>query len=218
MEDLEYKEFHRKLIPTVDPNTIIGIRTPRLRKYAKKLMKKDEKEAFLFLEDLPHCYYEENNLHGFLIETMKDFEKTLTYTETFLPYIDNWATCDSFAPKVFKKHPKTVFEKAEKWIESSHTYTVRYGIKIFLSNYLDKEFRPEILDFICNINREEYYIKMMIAWFFSTAIIKQGNYALPYLENQTLDTWTHNKTIQKCIDSFRVSEEDKSYLRTLRIK
>ncbi|MDO5649361.1 MAG: DNA alkylation repair protein [Gallicola sp.] len=218
MEDLEYKEFHRKLIPTVDPNTIIGIRTPRLRNYAKELMKRDEKTAFLFLEDLPHSYYEENNLHGFLIETMKDLDKALAYTESFLPYIDNWATCDSFTPKVFKKHPRTVFKEAEKWIQSRHTYTVRYGIGILLSNYLDKEFHPEILDLVAGISSDEYYIKMMIAWFFSTAIIKQRNAALPYLENQTLDTWTHNKTIQKCIDSFRISNEDKAYLRTLRIK
>lgn len=218
MEDLPYKDFQSRLIPTLDKDKIIGIRTPILRKYAKELFKEDSEAAFRFLDDLPHRYYEENNLHGFLIEEIKDFDKTLHYTKAFLPFIDNWATCDSFSPKVFKKHPERMFKEASKWIESKYTYTIRYGIGVYLSNFLDEEFKPEILEIVSKISSEEYYIKMMIAWFFSFAIIKQKDIALPYLEQRKLGKWIHNKTIQKCIDSRRLSEDEKKYLRTLRIK
>lgn len=218
MEDLGYKAFHKKLIPTIDEGRIIGIRTPLLRKYAKDFMKNDSKRAELFLKELPHHYYEENNLHGFLIENIKDFDSALELTKEFLPYIDNWATCDSFSPKIFKKYPDIMFKEAKSWIESTHNYTIRYGIGVFHSNFLDKEFQPEILELISNIKSQEYYVNMMIAWFFSSAIIKQKKAAYPYLEKQTLDKWTHNKTIQKCIDSSRITEEEKNHLRKLRIK
>lgn len=218
LEDLAYKDFLSRLIPTVDKNKIIGIRAPILRKYAKNLFKEDQEAALYFLENLPHLYYEENNLHGFLIEEIKDFERTLQITKAFLPFIDNWATCDSFSPKVFKKHPERMFNEASKWIESKYTYTIRYGIGVYLSNFLDEEFKPEILEIVSKISSEEYYVKMMIAWFFSFAIIKQKDIALLYLEQRKLEKWIHNKTIQKCIDSRRISEEDKNYLRSLRIK
>lgn len=218
LEDLPYKDFLSRLIPTVDKNKIIGIRAPILRKYAKELFKKDLETAFYFLEDLPHQYYEENNLHGFLIEETKDFETALQLTNDFLPFIDNWASCDSFSPKVFKKHPERMFKQASKWIESKYTYTVRYGIGVYLSNFLDDEFKPEILEIVSRISSEEYYVKMMIAWFFSYAVIKQKSSTLPYLEDRILEKWIHNKTIQKCIDSRRITEEEKNHLRSLRIK
>lgn len=218
MEDLGYNDFIKKLITTVEEERIIGIRTPLLRKYAKNLMKNDTEKAQGFLKELPHYYYEENNLHGFLIENIKDFDSALALTKEFLPHIDNWATCDSFSPKIFKKHPERMFKEAKNWIKSTHTYTIRYGIGVFHSNFLDKDFQPEILRFISRIESREYYVNMMIAWFFSSAVIKQKKAAYPYLEEQTLDKWTHNKTIQKCIDSFRITEEEKRHLRKLRIK
>ena len=218
MEDLGYNDFIKKLIPTVEEERIMGIRTPLLRKYAKNLMKNDTEKSQAFLKELPHYYYEENNLHGFLIENIKDFDSALALTKEFLPHIDNWATCDSFSPKIFKKHPERMFKEAKNWIKSTHTYTIRYGIGVFHSNFLDKDFQPEILKFISRIESREYYVNMMIAWFFSSAVIKQKKAAYPYLEEQTLDKWTHNKTIQKCIDSFRITEEEKRHLRKLRIK
>ena len=218
MEDLGYNDFIKKLIPTVEEERIMGIRTPLLRKYAKNLMKNDTEKSQAFLKELPHYYYEENNLHGFLIENIKDFDSALALTKEFLPHIDNWATCDSFSPKIFKKHPERMFKEAKNWIKSTHTYTIRYGIGVFHSNFLDKDFQPEILRFISRIESREYYVNMMIAWFFSSAVIKQKKAAYPYLEEQTLDKWTHNKTIQKCIDSFRITEEEKRHLRKLRIK
>ncbi|MDD3852933.1 MAG: DNA alkylation repair protein [Syntrophomonadaceae bacterium] len=215
LQDLKYKEFQQKLMPTVNPERVIGVRTPEIRKFAKELSKTPA--AGDFLGTLPHRYYEENNLHASLIETFKDYDVAMAYTEAFLPYIDNWATCDSFLPKVFKKYPAEVYEKINIWIQSDHTYTVRYGIGLLLSNYLDDEFRPAMLDLVANIRSEEYYINMMIAWYFSTALIKQHDAALPYIQECRLEKWTHNKTIQKAIESYRISEEKKAYLRKLKV-
>ena len=166
---------------------------------------------------LPHRYFEENNLHAFLIANMTDFNAVVRETEAFLPFIDNWATCDSFAPPVFKKHPNAVYQKVLQWIQSEHTYTVRYAIGLLLSNYLDEQFQPEMLELVSNVKSEEYYVNMMIAWYFSFALIKQYDAALPYLERQTLAPFTHNKTIQKAIESRRISPEIKNYLRTLKV-
>lgn len=216
LQDLKYKAFQEKLMPTVDPDRVIGVRMPALRGYAKEIS--GQPMAKEFLNSLPHHYYEENNLHGALLQEMKDYDEAMAHTEAFLPHIDNWATCDSFTPKVFKKHPARVYEKIQGWIRSEHTYTIRYGIGIFLSNFLDGEFRREMMDSIAVLRSEEYYVNMMIAWYFATALAKQPDAALDHIRDRSLDKWTHNKAIQKAIESYRISTEMKSYLRTLKIK
>lgn len=216
MKDEGYKDFHSKLMPTVHKDTIIGVRIPQLRKLAKELSKSPVAEAYMKM--LPHRYYEENNLHAFLIENVGDYEKTMALTEEFLPYIDNWATCDSFSPKVFKKYPQFVYEKIKIWIRSAHAYTVRYAVVLLLSNYLDDEFRAEMLDLVASIRTDEYYVKMAVAWYFSIALVKQYDAALPYIKEKRLDPWVHNKAIQKGIESYRISEPVKLYLKTLKIK
>ena len=218
LQDLKYKDFHKKLIPTVNEETIIGIRTSELRKLAKELYNNKEKSVEVFLEDLPHKFYEENNLHAFIIENIKDYEESILLTEKFLPYIDNWATCDSFSPKIFKKYPEQVYEKIKIWINSDKEYTVRYAIGVLLSNYLDNEFKEEMLELVSNIRSEKYYINMMIAWYFATALAKQYEKTVKYLENKNLDPWVHNKSIQKAVESRRISESKKMYLKTLKIR
>lgn len=216
MQDANYRRFHAALIPNVEPETVIGVRTPALRKYAKELAGTPEAEAFL--KELPHRYYEENNLHGFLIEKRRDFDGALAETERFLPYIDNWATCDMFCPKVFGAHLSALYEKIGAWIKSDHTYTVRFGIGLLMRFYLDEHFAPAYPSLVAEIRSDEYYINMMIAWYFATALAKRYDEILPYIEEQRLDRWTHNKAIQKAIESDRISGERKSYLRTLKIK
>ncbi len=216
LQDLKYKDFSSKLMPTVNPETVIGVRTPDLRKLAKEYSKAPE--AMEFLKILPHRYYEENNLHGFLIETIKDYDAAIDAVDAFLPYIDNWATCDLMSPKVFKKHLPELFEKIRVWLKSDKTYTVRFGIGMLMSFYLDEHFKPEMLKLAADIRSDEYYINMMIAWYFATALAKQCDAALPYIQNQRLEKWTHNKAIQKAIESYRISDETKAYLRTLKIK
>ena len=216
MQDLEYRDFHSKLMPTIDKEIIIGVRTPELRKFAKVFSKTAGKD--MFLDDLPHQYYEENNLHGFLLEMEQDYDCLIERLEAFLPYVDNWATCDMMRPKVFKKHLAELLLRVERWLSSNDTYTVRYGIGILLSFYLDEAFQPKFLERVAQICSEEYYVNMMIAWYFATALAKQYEYALPYIEKQRLDKWTHNKTIQKAIESYRITKEQKEYLRTWKRK
>jgi 3-methyladenine DNA glycosylase AlkD len=216
LQDLKYKDFQCKLMPTVSPETVIGVRTPDLRKLAKEFSKTPE--ASEFLKILPHLYYEENNLHGFLIETIRDYDIAIDAVDAFLPYIDNWATCDLISPKVFKKHLPELYEKIKVWLKSDKTYTVRFGIGILMSFYLDDNFRPEMLGLVAGIRSDEYYINMMIAWYFATALAKQYNSALEYFREQRLAKWTHNKAIQKAIESYRISDETKAYLRTLKVK
>jgi 3-methyladenine DNA glycosylase AlkD len=216
LQDLKYKEFQCKLMPTVKPETVIGVRTPELRKLARKLYKTPE--ALEFLKILPHTYYEENNLHGFLIETIKDYNASIAAVEAFLPYIDNWATCDLISPKVFKKHLPELYEKIKVWLKSGQTYTVRFGIEMLMSFYLGDNFRPEMLEHVACVRSEEYYVNMMIAWHFSTALVKQYSVTLPYIQEQRLEKWTHNKAIQKAIESYRIGDEAKAYLRTLKVK
>lgn len=216
LQDLKYKEFQCKLMPTVKPETVIGVRTPELRKFAREFSKTPQ--AMEFLKTLPHTYYEENNLHGFLIETIKDYDAAIAAVEAFLPYIDNWATCDLISPKIFKKHLPELYEKIKVWLKSDHTYTVRFGIGMLMSFYLDDEFEPEMLDLVAGVHSQEYYINMMIAWYFATSLAKQYDAALPVLQEQRLDKWVHNKTIQKALESYRITDDVKSYLRTLRIK
>ena len=214
MQDVGYRDFHSKLMPTIDKETIIGIRTPVLRKFAKEFAKSEACEKFL--SQLPHQYYEENNLHGFLLEMEKDYDRLIQRLDAFLPHVDNWATCDMMRPKICKKHLPELIGKVEEWLKSSHTYTKRYGIGMLLSFYLDEAFKEEYLEWVAEIRSEEYYVNMMIAWYFATALAKQYDATIPYIQKGRLDQWTHNKTIQKAIESYRISEEQKAYLRKLK--
>ena len=206
MQDVKHKEFHTKLIPTVDKDTIIGVRIPDLRKMAKELSKKEDID--IFLNTLPHQYYEENNIHAFIIETEKNYDKCVEKINTFLPFVNNWATCDSMRPNVFAKNKEKLITEIEKWINSKDTYTVRFGIECLMT-YLQS---------VCDIQSEEYYINMMRAWYFATALAKQYDSTVKYIENKNLDTWTHNKTIQKAVESYRITKEQKTYLKTLKRK
>lgn len=214
LQDTSYKAFHEKLIPTVPCETVIGIRTPVLRRFAADYAKTPH--AADFLATLPHTYYEENNLHAFLIEKIRDFDQALAALEAFLPHIDNWATCDAFAPKVFAKHTEALLPHIESWIASDRTYTVRYGLGTLMRYYLDEHFKPAYLTLAASVRSEEYYVNMMIAWFFATALAKQYDAALPILSEHRLDVWTHNKAIQKARESFRITDEQKVYLKTLK--
>ena len=216
LKDEEYKQFHCRLMPTVDPETVIGVRTPALRKLAKELSK--ERDMGFFLRELPHQYYEENNLHGFLIEGIKDYEKCVEELEKFLPYVDNWATCDMMSPAIFKKNQEKLFEKIKEWISSEHTYTVRFAIDMLMKYYLDEAFRPECLSLPARIKTEEYYVNMVIAWHFATALAKQWDAALPYIEQKRLSPWVHNKTIQKAVESRRITKDQKEYLKSFKEK
>ncbi|MBQ9887228.1 MAG: DNA alkylation repair protein [Lachnospiraceae bacterium] len=216
MQDLKYKDFQAKLMPTVDPDTIIGVRTPQLRKFAREFAK--SAEASDFIKQLPHKYYEENNLHGFIIEGMKDYDEVVAALDEFLPYVDNWATCDLMSPKVFKKHLPKLLDKIKQWLSSEHTYTVRFGIEMLMIYYLDEHFDPEYPKLVASVKSEEYYINMMIAWYFATALAKQYDAVLPYLEIRRLDAWTHNKAIQKAVESYRITDEQKTYLKSLKVK
>lgn len=216
VQDIEYKEFHGKLIPNIEPDTIIGVRIPILRKYAKTLFSSEE--AQMFLQDLPHRYYDENSLHGYLIEQTKDFMNCIGQIETFLPYVDNWATCDTMAPKVFKKNKERLLPYIEKWIASEKTYTIRFAVNMLMRFYLDDDFDTRYLDLAAGIQSEEYYVKMVVAWYFATALAKQYAATIPYIEEQKLEKWTHNKTIQKARESYRITTEQKEYLRTLKVK
>ena len=214
LRDPAYQAFQSKLIPTMDPSLVIGVRVPALRKLAKELAGTPEAEDFL--QQLPHRYYEENNLHGLLISALPDYGAVAAALEAFLPHVDNWATCDLLSPKAFRKHPAGLPEQIRRWTADAYAYTVRFGLGMLMSFYLDGEFRPEYLDLAAGVRREEYYVKMMVAWYFATALAKQYGAALPYLEDRRLDRWTHNKTIQKAVESYRIPPERKEALRALR--
>ncbi|MCI9055759.1 MAG: DNA alkylation repair protein [Oscillospiraceae bacterium] len=216
LQDLKYKEFHCRLMPTVDPETVIGVRVPPLRKLAVQFGKTPQAEAFLHA--LPHRYYEENNVHGCLISAMTDYEQTVAALDAFLPYVDNWATCDLISPKAFKKHPAPLLEQCRTWMASDHAYTVRFGIGVLLSFYLDDAFAPEQLEWAADLRSGEYYVNMMTAWYFATALAKQYDAALPYIQHQRLDPWTHNKAIQKAVESYRITPEQKALLRKYKVK
>lgn len=217
MQDIEYRDFHSKLIPTINPALVIGVRTPQLRKYAKQLS--GSHEANDFVKNLPHKYYEENNLHGFLIEEGKDYEAVISALDAFLPYVDNWATCDMISPKIFKKHLGELQSKIKEWISSEHTYTKRFGIGMLMKYFLDEDtFSVEYLELVASVKSEEYYINMMIAWYFATALAKQYDATLPYIETHRLSVWTHNKAIQKSIESYRITSEQKNVLKRLKRK
>ena len=213
MQDLKYRDFHAKLMPTVDKDSVIGV---RVRAYAKKFGKTEE--AKQFLEILPHQYYEENNLHGLLIDQMKDYELCIEELIRFLPYINNWATCDILSVKAVKGHLDSYIKNIYQWLESDYTYTIRFGINMLMRYYLEEEFKIEYPEKVAAIRSEEYYVNMARAWYFATALAKKYDQVLPFLEEQKMDVWTHNKTIQKAIESYRITPEQKEYLRTLKIK
>lgn len=215
LQDKKYRDFQCRLIPTLESTTIIGVRTPELRRYAKELVKQKDMQNFLHF--LPHQYFEENQLHAFIISEIKDNKQCLEELNRFLPFVDNWATCDQLSPKVFKKNRSELIDQIKQWVCSDKTYMVRFGIGMLLEHFLDDDFDSIYLEMVSKISSTEYYIRMMIAWYFATALAKQYTKALPYIEEQRLDIWTHNKTIQKAVESRRITLEQKEYLKCLKI-
>ena len=216
MQDVKYRDFLSKLIPTVAPESVIGVRTPELRKFAKKLMKDETYPDFL--NNLPHQYFDENQLHAFIVSRIKDFNVCIEEVDRFLPYVGNWATCDQMSPKVFKKYKGELLTNIKKWMLSNDTYTVRFAIGMLMEHFLDEDYDLSYPEMVAEIRSEEYYINMMIAWYFATALAKQYETILPYFENHELDTWTHNKSIQKAVESYRITAEQKEYLKSLKVK
>ena len=216
LQDKEYARMQAKIIPTVSPDRIIGVRTPALRDFAKSLNK--DQDIGEFLSYLPHQYFDEDQLHAFVISLEKDFDKCMAEVDAFLPFIDNWATCDQLSPKAFKKEPEKLLPYIQIWIKSDKTYTVRFAIGLLMQHFLDDHFDLKYADEVAGIRSEEYYIKMMIAWYFATALAKQYELVLPYLKDKRLDDWVHNKAIQKSIESYRITDEQKEYLRTLKVR
>lgn len=215
LQDEKYRDFNAALMPTVPKETVIGVRTPTIRGLAKEL--KGTAQAEEFMKALPHEYYEENNLHAVLIEHIKDIDACIEALERFLPYVDNWATCDIMRPKALAKNKEKLMERILVWLRSEHTYTVRFAMGMLMSHFLDEDFRAEYPALVAAVRSEEYYIRMMQAWYFATALAKQYEAALPYIQQRRLDPWVHNKSIQKARESFRVSDERKEYLKTLKI-
>ena len=214
LQDIEYRDFQVKLFPTLKESMIIGVRTPKLRSYAKTLIKNNNYENFL--NDLPHKYFDENQLHAFIISEIKDYDTCISYLNKFLPYVDNWATCDQLSPKIFKKYQNELLKQIKIWIKSRKTYTIRFAIGMLMKYFLDNEFKVEYLNMVSNIKSDEYYVNMMVAWFFATALAKKYDEAITFIEENKLDTWIHNKTIQKAIESYRISINQKNYLRNLK--
>ena len=216
LREESYQKFQSSLIPTVDPSAILGVRTPELKKIAKELYGTEIGKAFL--NELPHSCFEENQIHGFMISEIKNFEECLIQTERFLPYIDNWATCDQTAPKVFSKHKQELLPSIDRWLDSNHTYTVRFAIGMLMRHYLDADYQTEYTDRVCAVGSDDYYIRMEQAWYMATALAKQWDSVIPYLEKRILPKWTHNKTIRKAKESYRITTEQKDYLSGLVIQ
>ena len=215
LQDKGYRDFQSKLIPTIPVETIIGVRIPAIRKLAKEYGK--DPESVEFLKQLPHTYYDENILHALLVAEIKDYEVCVKEVERFLPYVDNWAVCDIFSPKVFRKNKDKLIDKIIEWTASSHPYICRFGMEMLMTHFLDEDFQVEYLEIPAAVHSEEYYVNMMIAWFYATALAKQWDATIGYIEDQRLDTWTHNKTIQKARESYRITPEQKEYLKTLKV-
>ncbi|MDU7114277.1 MAG: DNA alkylation repair protein [Peptoniphilus harei] len=215
LQDISYADFQAKLTPNIPRELFIGVRVPDLRKLAKKVA--EEPETSKFLKNLPHKYYDENMLHGLLISEIKDYNACLVAVDEFLPYVDNWAVCDIMSPKIFKKNKEALLEKIKEWTASEKTYTCRFGIETLMSHFLDDDFKPEYLEIPLSVNSEEYYVKMMVAWFFATALAKEWDETIKYIEDHRLDTWTHNKTIQKARESRRITPKKKEYLKSLKV-
>jgi len=212
LQDTTYRDFQSALLPTVDKKSVIGVRTPELRSLARKLRGISDD----FINNLPHKYFEENQLHAFIISDIRDFDSAVSAVDSFLPFVDNWATCDQMSPRVFAKNIDKLLPYIKKWIKSKHTYTVRFGVLCLMRYFLDDGFDTKYADMVANIKSDEYYINMMRAWYFATACAKQLTHILPYFKNGALDTWTHNRAIQKAIESYRVLDVNKAILRNLR--
>ena len=216
LQDIKYRDFQAKLIPGKDTETMIGVRTPELRKLAKQMLKREEIGEFL--RDLPHRYFDEDQLHAFIVSGIKEYGKCMEELMRFLPFVDNWATCDQMSPGVFKKHKPELLTQIREWLGSDHTYTVRFGIGMLMQYFLDDDFDPAYPELVAGVHSEEYYVNMMIAWYFATALAKQYDDVLPFIEGRRLDPWTHNKTIRKAVESYRISDEQKEYLRSLKVQ
>lgn len=214
LKDEKYADFQAKLTPNIAREKFIGVRVPLVRKAAKQY--KDHPECEQFLNELPHKYYDENMLHGLLVSEIKDYEQCIIQTDRFLPYVDNWAVCDIMSPKVFAKHKSELIGKIREWAASDKVYTCRFGLEMLMSHYLDGDFNSEYLEIPAGVKSDEYYVNMMIAWFFATALAKQWDDAVIYIENDRLDKWVHNKTVQKAVESYRITDEQKTYLRSLK--
>ena len=214
-QDIKYRDFQAPLFPNIDKDKMIGVRTPELKKLAKELF--GSETANKFIETLPHRYFDENQLHAFIISLIKDYETCLKEVDRFLPYVDNWGTCDQLSPKVFAKHKDELIVDIKRWIKSKHVYTVRFAIGMLLSLYLDESFKEEYLELVSKVKSDEYYINMMIAWYFATALAKQWDTAIKYIEDKKLSLWVHNKTIQKAAESYRIADDQKAYLKLLKI-
>ena len=216
LQDLKYRELQIRTIPTVEPEAMIGVRTPELRKYAKELAKREDIDTFL--SELPHRYFDEDQLQAFILSEMKDVKRCMEGVERFLPYVNNWATCDQMSPKIFKKYRKELLVHIREWIRSDRTYTIRFGVGMLMEHFLDEDYDLKYPKMVAKLRSEEYYVNMMIAWYFATALAKQYDTILPFIEKRSLDTWTHNKAIQKAVESYRITPEQKEYLKTLKIK
>lgn len=215
LQDLKYRDMQIKILPTIDSESVIGVRTPELKTLAKEMLKSGDYADFL--KELPHEYFEENQLQAFIISGIKDPDECMRELEKFLPYVDNWATCDQMSPKVFKKHKDVLLVHINGWIKSDKTYTVRFGVGMLMEHFLDEDFDLQYPEMVAKLRSEEYYVNMMIAWYFATALAKQYESILPFIEEKKLADWTHNKAIQKSVESYRITEEQKAYLKTLRV-
>lgn len=216
LKDEKLKLFSAKLIPNLSPNNILGIQMPKLKRLSKELKGNENLEEFF--SSLPHTYLEENTLHALLIAQIEDYDKCIFEINRFLPFIDNWATCDALHPKCFKSNKTKLLNEIKTWLKSSHAYTIRFGIGMLMSNFLEEDFKPEIIDLVISINFDDYYVKMMQAWFLSTALVKQYDKTLPYFQNKKIEKWVNNKAIQKAVESFRISNEQKQFLKQLKQK
>ena len=215
LQDLKYRDMQIKIIPTVNPDSIIGVRTPELKKMAKDILKAGDHKDFL--GELPHKYFEENQLHAFILSGIKDLNECMEELERFLPYVDNWATCDQMSPKIFKRYKEELLTHIKEWITSDKTYTIRFGVGMLMEHFLDEDYDPQYPEMVAKIRSEEYYVNMMIAWYFATALAKQYESILPFIERKRLDDWTHNKAIQKSVESRRITEEQKTCLKSLKV-
>jgi len=215
-QDTAYRDFQSKLIPGLADGAMIGVRTPQLRKMAKQYAKREDISAFLSV--LPHTYFDENQLHAFIISERRDFAQCMAELTRFLPFVDNWATCDQLSPKLFQKHRQKLLPYINEWLSSDQTYVVRFGIGMLMEHFLDEDFDLCYPETVACLRSDEYYVNMMIAWYFATALAKQYQAVLPFLENGRLAPWTHNKAIQKAVESLRITSEQKAYLKTLKIK
>ncbi len=216
LQDLKYRDMQVKIIPNLEPSSIIGVRTPELKAMAKEILKSGDYEEFL--KDLPHKYFEENQLHAFILSGMKDADECFEELEKFLPYVDNWATCDQMSPKIFKKHKEELLKRVKVWIASDEPYTIRFGVGMLMEHFLDDDYDTKYPAMVAKLRSDEYYVNMMIAWYFATALAKQYETIVPFIEKKKLDKWTHNKAIQKSVESYRITDEQKTYLKTLKIK